>query len=164
MTEPPADPGRRRGPLAVALVAGGLVASAWAPSFVATAYAEDDATEYLSNPVRGWVFLGHAVTASRNPRLGTAGAAMEQAAQIWAGAPAVAADVSLRTLPSPWTVPVPDGGVRPGPGRAAASPAGPLNWVVTGRVAGGPSQVIGLLDYRTGRVEWDIRPVPGGRR
>jgi len=26
-------------------------------------------------------------------------------------------------------------------------------------VNGGPDQVIGILDYRTGRVGWDIRPL-----
>jgi hypothetical protein len=47
--------------------------------------------------------------------------------------------------------------------RALARPDDELNWVVMGRVKGGPEQVIGLLDYRSGRVEWDIRPVAGAR-
>jgi hypothetical protein len=50
------------------------------------------------------------------------------------------------------------------PSRRTASPDDDLNWVVNGRVKGGPEQVIGVLDYRTGRVEWDIRPVAGARR
>lgn len=164
MPDSPTSPASHPGPLGLALIAGAAVLVAWIPSFIATAYAEDDAAEYLANPARGWAFLREAVTASRNPRLGTADAALEQASQVWAGAPAVAADVSLKTLPPEWAVPVPAGGVAPLAARRVARPDEQLNWVVTGHVKGGPSQVIGLLDYRTGRVEWDIRPVAGAAR
>ncbi len=148
----------------IALIAAGVVVVAWIPSFIATAYAEEPASDYLANPAEGWAFLWEAVTASRNPRLGTADAAMEQASQVWAGAPAVASDVSLKTIPDEWAVPVPPGGTAPAPARAEARPDDELNWVVSGRVMGGPEQVIGLLDYRTGRVEWDIRPLAGAAR
>jgi hypothetical protein len=150
--------------MAVALIAGAAVVIAWIPSFVATAYSEDPAADYLANPAAGWAFLWEAVTASRNPRLGTADAAMQQASQVWAGAPAVAGGVSLRALPPEWTVPVPPGAVPPVAARRVATPDDQLNWVVRGAVRGGPDQVIGLLDYRTGRVEWDIRPVAGAPR
>lgn len=143
---------------------GGAAVALWAPSLVATAYAEQPASTYLANPAQGWGFLWEAVTASRNPRLGTGDAAMLQASQVWAGPPAVATDVALKAIPSPWQVPVAPGGTAPLPARDTARPGGELNWVVTGRVRGGPPQVIGLLDYRSGRVAWDIRPVPGGAR
>ena len=148
----------------VALIAAGVVVVAWIPSLIATAYAEEPASAYLENPAQGWAFLWEAVTASRNPRLGTSDAAMQQASQVWAGAPAVASDVSLKAIPDGWDVPVPPGGTTPAAARAEANPADELNWVVSGRVMGGPEQVIGLLDYRTGRVAWDIRPVAGARR
>jgi hypothetical protein len=150
--------------MGIALIAGAVVVAAWIPSFIATAYAEEPASDYVANPAAGWSFLWEAVTASRNPRLGTADAAMQQASQVWAGAPAVAGDVSLRTLPPEWTVPVPAGAVTPVAARRVATPDDRLNWVVSGPVKGGPPQVIGLLDYRTGRVEWDIRPVAGSPR
>ncbi|MBM3665592.1 MAG: hypothetical protein FJW92_07360 [Actinobacteria bacterium] len=137
---------------------------AWVPSFIATAYAEEPAPEYLANPAEGWAFLWEAVTASRNPRLGTSDAALQQASQVWAGAPAVASGVSLRAIPDEWTVPVPPGGVAPAAARSGARPDDELNWVVSGHVMGGPEQVIGLLDYRTGRVKWDIRPLAGAGR
>ena len=161
-----AHPSRTRlpGPAKAALVAGGAVVALWAPSFVATAYAEEPASAYLANPAAGWAFLWEAVTASRNPRLGTGDAAMLQASQVWAGPPAVATDVSLKAIPSPWEVPVPAGGTDAIGARDQARPRDELNWVVTGRVRGGPPQVIGLLDYRSGRVEWDIRPVGGAAR
>lgn len=154
---------RLPGPAAAALIAAGAVAVVWAPSFVATAYAEEPASAYLGNPAAGWAFLWEAVTASRNPRLGTSDAAMQQASQVWAGPPAVAGDVSLKAIPDEWTVPVPPGGATPVAARALVRPEDELNWVVMGRVKGGPEQVIGLLDYRSGRVEWDIRPVTGAR-
>lgn len=164
-TDAPRTHRRRPGPAATALIAAGAVAAVWGPSLVATAYAErPTATEYLANPVEGWMFLKEAVTASRNPRLGTADAAMQQASQVWAGPPAVATDVSLRSIPSRWDVPVPAGAAQPTAARRVATPGNELNWVVSGRVKGGPEQVIGLLDYRTGRVEWDIRPVAGAAR
>lgn len=151
-------------PARIALIAAGAVVIAWIPSFIATAYAEEPASTYLENPAEGWAFLWEAVTASRNPRLGTADAAMQQASQVWAGAPAVASNVALRAIPAQWDVPVAPGGVAPAASRAEARPEDELNWVVSGRVMGGPEQVIGLLDYRTGRVEWDIRPLAGAAR
>lgn len=145
------------------MVAGAVVV-AWIPSVIATAYAEEPSSTYLANPARGWAFLLEAVTASRTARLGTPDAAMQQATQVWAGPPAVASDVSLKAIPEDWEVPVPPGGTTPAPARGKAAPAHDLNWVVSGRVKGGPEQVIGLLDYRTGRVAWDIRPLAGARR
>ncbi|MBJ7365415.1 MAG: hypothetical protein JHC53_02260 [Thermoleophilia bacterium] len=148
-----------RGRTRVALIAGAAVVIAWIPSFVATAYSVQPAGEVLANPANGWAFLWESVTASRNPRLGTPDVAMQEAAQLWAGSPAVAADVSLKSLPSPWTVPVPGGGAHSRTGHDVVAPADPLQWVVRGNVNGGPDQIIGLLDYRTGRVVWDIRPL-----
>jgi hypothetical protein len=146
-------------PARVAVIAGAAVVALWIPSFIATAYAEVPASDYLANPAKGWDFLWEAVTASRNPRLGTADAALQEATQVWAGQPAVASDVSLKVIPSPWDIPVPTGGVAPAAGHDVATPSDELQWVVTGSVEGGPDQVIGLLDYRTGRVAWDIRPL-----
>lgn len=157
-------PRRLPAPAKAALAAGGALVVLWAPSFVATAYAEQPVSTYLANPAAGWGFMWEAVTASRNPRLGTGDAAMLQASQVWAGPPAVATHVALKAIPSPWQVPVAAGGTAPIAVRDQARPADELNWVVTGRVRGGPEQVIGLLDYRTGRVQWDIRPVGGAAR
>jgi hypothetical protein len=67
----------RRGPLGIALIASAFIVAAWTPSLIATAYAEEPAVDYLANPAAGWAFLWEAVTASRNPRLGTADAAMQ---------------------------------------------------------------------------------------
>jgi hypothetical protein len=148
-------------PARLAVIAGAAVVALWVPSLIATAYAEVPAADYVANPAKGWAFLWESVTASRNPRLGTADAALQEATQVWAGAPAVASDVALKAIPSPWEIPVPAGATAPAAGRDVVTPQDELQWVVTGSVADGPEQVIGLLDYRTGRVAWDIRPLAG---
>ncbi|GEM_PF-471880 len=150
-----------RGPVVIGLAAGVTLLAMWAPSLVATAYVEGPVQPYLANPAKGWAFLWEAVTASRGPRLGTAAAAEQEAGQVWAGRPAVASDVHLALIDTPWRVPVPTGGTEPAPRRRVADPPDDLQWIVSGHVDGGPAQVIGLLDYRTGRVAWDIRPLPG---
>ena len=57
-------------------------------------------------------------------------------------------------------VPVPPGGTAPAADDRVAEPLSRLGWVVRGRVRNGPQQMIGLLDYHTGRVAWNIRPLP----
>lgn len=151
-------PGRRR-PIAVVLIIVGCGVAVWIPSFVAGAYAQEHAAAVLANPTTGWAFLWDAITASRNPHLGTPDAARQAADEVWAGAPAVVVGVTLKTLPSPWTVPVPPGGAGPRGEWRMGRTSDALNWVGSGRVNGGVEQVIGVLDYRTGRVEWDIRPI-----
>ncbi len=86
----------------------------------------------------------------------------EAARQVWAGPPALARSVELVYMDGPFEVPVPPGGLEPPPGLGAASPASRLGWVVEGttfdgRTPRGVRQMIGLLDYRSGRVAWDIR-------
>lgn len=103
----------------VALIAGAAVVIAWIPSFVATAYSVQPAGEVLANPANGWAFLWDSVTASRNPRLGTPDVAMQEAAQLWAGSPAVAADVSLKSLPPRGLFPFP---------AVAPTPAQGMTW------------------------------------
>ena len=82
-------------------------------------------------------------------------------ASVWAGPPAIARSVRLVYMDGPFAVPVPGGGAEPAPERRTAVPLSRLGWVVRGRVRGGPDQVIGVLDYPSGRVAWDIRPLPG---
>jgi hypothetical protein len=111
---------------------------------------------------RGWEFVYHAVRLSRGARLGTDDQALETAREVWAGPPAVARSVELVYMDGPFEVPVPPGGLAPPPGQETATPASPLGWVVegtafAGRTPRGVRQMIGLLDYPTGRVAWDIR-------
>jgi hypothetical protein len=66
--------------------------------------------------------------------------------------------VRLGRLDRPFRVPVPRGGVRPAPGRDVVRPRSPLAWLVYGSVRTHARQLIGVLDYASGRVVWDIRP------
>jgi hypothetical protein len=108
---------------------------------------------------RGWGFVYHAVWLSRGARLGSDDFALVRARSGWAGPPAVAEDVELVYMDGPFDVPVPPGGAHPPPERRRAEPLSRLGWVVHGRVREGPRQMIGLLDYASGRVAWNIRPL-----
>ncbi|MGD9573620.1 MAG: hypothetical protein AB7V62_17205 [Thermoleophilia bacterium] len=96
---------------------------------------------------------------SRGARLGSEDFALARARAAWAGPPAVAEDVELVYMDGPFDVPVPPEGTPPPESRRRAEPLSRLGWVVQGRVRGGPRQMIGLLDYGSGRVAWNIRPL-----
>lgn len=144
------------------------MAVAWAPSFVAEIYDADGAAgaaseNFLAHPDKGWAFLADAVQLSRGARLGTAKDALDLArTEVWTGPPVVPVSVSLVYGGAPFRVEVPQGGTAPAASRATARPQSELSWLVTGRVKGGPVQPIGLIDYASKRVVWNIRPLPGG--
>lgn len=87
---------------------------------------------------------------------------MDSASIGWAGPPARAESVELVYQGGPFIAPVPEGGVPPSAAKREVSPLSPLGWVVWGTVNDGPRQMIGLLDYHSGRAAWDIRPVEAG--
>lgn len=134
----------------------------WAPGLVAMRYHDGSASEALARPDRGWRFLGDAVRESRGARLGWHDAALDRAREVWASGPR-ATDVELRWGPRDYVVPIPPGGATPPARRRAARLRSRLNWVVTGRLPGRPEQIIGMLDYRSGAVVWNIRPLRGLR-
>ncbi|MEW6582619.1 MAG: hypothetical protein AB1416_07660 [Actinomycetota bacterium] len=159
---------RRRARIALVAVPAAL-AALWAPSFVAEVYDGDGfagtpARDYLTRPDQGWRFLADAVRQSRGTALGTAKDALTQARDVWAGPPAVADAVRLVSGDAPFPVTVPAAGATPAPRKRMVRPRSPFTWIVLGRVRGGPRQPIGALDYRSGRVVWDIRPLPGRGR
>ena len=137
-----------------------LACVVWAPALIAEHYADGPggAEVGIARLDRGWEFVYHAVRLSRGARLGSEDAALTRAREIWASRPG-AESVDLVYMDGPFRVPVPDDGTPPAPERATATPLSRLGWVVRGRVCGGPQQPIGVLDYPTGRVAWNIRPV-----
>ena len=112
-----------------------------------------------AKPHEGWTFLYEVITESRSAELGTRSAALDSAKVGWAGPPARAESVELVYQDGPFPAPTPPGGVAPSAGKETVTPLSSLGWVVWGSVNDGPRQMVGLLDYRTGRAAWDIRPV-----
>jgi hypothetical protein len=139
-----------------------LVAALWVPAYVAGRYADGPggAEVGIARIDRGWEFLYHAVWESRGAVFRTDDAALVRARNIWAGPPAVAGDVQLVYMDGDFAVPVPPGGTPPAPADRTARPLSRLGWVVWGSVRGGPRQVIGVIDYHSGRVAWNLLPLP----
>ena len=99
---------------------------------------------------------------SRGARLGNEDAALTRARERL-GRPAGRgrSRSSSSTWTAPFTVPVPEGGAAPAPGRArprsrSRASAGSC----AAASAAGRDQMIGVLDYPSGRVAWNIRPLP----
>ena len=150
-----------RGRIALAIAMVMVIVAAAVPTLVAERYADGPGGAEVGHARldRGWEFLYHAVRLSRGARLGSEDFALVRARSAWAGPPAVAEDVELVYMDGPFDVPVPDDGTPPPRERRRAEPLSRLGWVVFGRVRGGPRQMIGLLDYVSGRVAWNIRPL-----
>lgn len=162
-----------RGRVLFALVAVVVVAGAWVPAIVAHHYAAGPGGAEVDRARvdQGWRFLIDAVRESRGARLGDGAAALQHAQTIWSRPSGRAETVDLTYMDGPFAVPVPPGGTAPPTARHVAVPRSPFGWVVWGHVRGGPRQMIGLLDYHSGVVVWDVRPrlrarsgMNGGRR
>ena len=141
-----------------------LAVAVWVPVPIAERYADGPGGAEIGRARldRGWEFVYQAVRLSRGARLGDDEPALHTARQVWAGPPALAQTVELVYMDGPFEVPVPPGGLEPPPGGRVAAPDSRLGWVVKGttfdgRTPRGVRQMIGLLDYRSGRVAWDIR-------
>lgn len=132
------------------------IAALWVPSLVARTYTtSSQPIDFLSRPDKGWRFLYDTVRLSRHAKLGSDGPALQRARQVWPRAQSV----ELVYLLGPVSVPVPPGGATPPAPLRVARPRSRLSWFVTGRLGGRPRQIVGLLDYRSGRVIWDLRRV-----
>ena len=137
----------------------GAVCLIWAPALIAIPYTRGPGGvhDVWTRPDQGWDFIFDAVTESRNAQLGTSQSALQRAQELWAGPPASAVSVTLTWTAGPFAVPVPVGGTHPARNNRRAVPTSSLEWIVDGHVDGGPTQMIGMLDYTRGRLVWDIR-------
>lgn len=150
---------RRRAVGVIAAVAAILLL--WTPALVARSYTTSaQPIDFLQRPDKGWRFLYDVVRLSRDAKLGSEGPALETAKRIWRRADAV----ELVYLVRPVTVPAPDTGPAVPPGARTVRPRSRLTWFVHGRIGNGVRQVIGLMDFRSGRVIWDLRRVSGAAR
>ncbi len=149
---------RRR---AIGVIAGlAAIATAWAPAFVARSHTTPaQPIDFVSRPDKGWRFLYDSIRLSRHAKLGSDAPALQRAQQIW---PRVD-DVELVYLVEPVTVPVAAGGLDAPPTARLARPRSRLTWFVHGRMGARPRQIVGLLDFASGRIVWDLRRVTRGR-
>ncbi len=135
------------------------LAAVWAPSFIAQTYVSDaQPISFLTRPDKGWRFLADSARISRRAKLGTEGAALSTAKRFWRRT----SKVELVYLERPVTIPVPPGGLRPPTRTLTVRPRSRLTWFVHGRIGPRANQIIGLIDYRSGRVIWDVRAVTPG--
>jgi hypothetical protein len=149
---------RRRAVGVIAAV--GALALLWTPSLVARTYTTSaQPIDFMARPDKGWRFLYDTVRLSRHARLGSEGPALETARHIWRRVD----HVELVYLERPVTIPVPPGGLAP-PRSRPVRPRTRLSWFVHGRIGNRPRQIVGLVDYRSGRVVWDLRRVAAERR
>jgi hypothetical protein len=151
---------RRPGRTAVhAAIVIGVVVLVWVPALIAIPYTQGPGgvQDVWQRPDQGWKFLVDAVMESRHAQLGTSQAALQRAQDLWAGPPATAQGVTLTWTDGAFRVPVPLGGTTAAVHNRAAVPDAAFEWIVNGHVGAGPSQMIGMLDYASGRTTWDIR-------
>lgn len=139
----------------------------WAPSFVAARYSNDVVTsDVAGHPIRGWHFLVDAVRSSRKAAAGTEGHARGIAARHWWLSRVRIDSLELVYMDDPIvTIPVPVGGLRRPVSDRIVHTNARFIWFVRGRIGARPEQVVGLINFQTGRVVWDIlRTRPAGAR
>ena len=154
-----ARPGRGRQLLVVAIVAAAVVIFIF-PAFVAFRYtAPSQRMEFVRAPWRGWSFVLAAVGVPGNAALKTSGMALRKAQWVFKGTAVDAREVQLLFVPSrrPYTF------THTVDGRALTSTVTPTYrfiWQVEGAVdtlSDRTPTIVAMLDYRTGRVLYDIR-------
>ncbi len=129
------------------------------PSLVAFRYtAAAQNTGFLTHPWRSWSFIVTALTVPGDSRLKTSGIALRRADAYFRGSSIDPHEVRLLFLPKgkPYTFthPLGDRTVT-----TTITPPYRFVWQVSGHIdtVSGPDTVVALLDYRTGRVLYDVR-------
>jgi hypothetical protein len=131
------------------------------PSLVAFRYtASPQRTSFLTHPWRSWDFVTTLLTVPGDARLKTSGAALRKADTYWYGSGVDPQSVRVLFLPAgrPYTF------THEAAGQTFTTTIRPpykLVWQVRGELDGdgghASDTIVGLLDYRTGRVLYDIR-------
>jgi hypothetical protein len=136
--------------IVLVLLAGALV---YAPAYVArAATARDEPIDFLSNPKEGWRFLLTAVRLVPHSRASTPERARALAVDAFRKSVVQPLRVDLLYLPGR-RLPV-----RAPRGRKVVMAKGTLVWKVTGRAEpGDPIRIVGLIDFESGRLTYDVR-------
>ena len=135
--------------LAVALSGVVIYAPAeWARS----ATGPNEPVDFLTRPQEGWKFMLAAASAIPTARAGTPSAARTLAVRDFAGSSVDPTRVDLLWVPTR-RVRLIGGG-----GRRYATAKASLVWMVTGRTRpNGRLQTVGLIDYSSGKLTYDVR-------
>jgi hypothetical protein len=154
-----ARPGRGRQLLVVTLVAAAVVIFIF-PAFVAFRYtAPSQRMEFVRAPWRGWSFALAAIGVPGNAALKTSGMALRKAQWIFKGTAVDPREVQLLFVPAR----APHTFTHTIDGRTLTSSVTPTYrfiWQVEGAVdtvTEHSDTIVAMLDYRTGRVLYDIR-------
>jgi hypothetical protein len=125
----------------------------YAPALLArSATGAHEPVNFLTAPQQGWRFVWDAAFQIPGARAGTPSAARRLAVADFAGTSITPTRVELLWVPDR-RVQLVGGG-----GSAAATAKSRLVWMVTGRARpGGPIRTVGLIDYRSGRLTYDVR-------
>ena len=147
----------RRFWIIVILVA--VVAVFYLPSLVAFRYtAAAQNTGFLTHPWRSWSFIVTALTVPGDSKLKTSGIALRAADRRFRGSSIDPHEVRLLFLPEgkPYTFTHTIGARTV---TTTITPPYRFVWQVSGHIdtVGGPDTVVALLDYRTGKLLYDVR-------
>ena len=128
------------------------------PSLVAFRYtASPQNTSFLIHPWHSWDFAWTALTVPGNAKLKTSGEALRAAKDIWRGSKVDPLEVRVLFLDKgrPYTF------THDVDGREISTTVTPpyaFVWQVRGTISGkNEDSIVGLLDYRTGDVLYDVR-------
>jgi hypothetical protein len=111
--------------------------------------------DFLTQPQEGWRFLLEAAFDIPNARAGSPSEARHLALHDFSGSAVQLTRVDLLWVPDRQVV------LQGGGGSATATAKGRLVWTVTGRVRpGGPLRTVGLIDFRSGELTYDVRNAP----
>ncbi len=130
------------------LVAGTLV---YGPAELARrSTGQGEPVDFLTHPQEGWRFVADAMREIGSARAGSPDAAGALARRAFSGSGVQPVRVDLLY--------VPDRRVDLGAGSEQAMAKGRLVWRVSGRTRpGGPVHTVGLIDFSTGELTYDVR-------
>jgi len=144
----------RRSPLFWATAAVALAAVLiYGPAVVArSATGPGEPVDFLTQPTQGWAFI-LATGGDGSARAGSPGRAAAIAARGFAGTSVQPVGVGLLWLPQRRLT------IGSGKGRRTMTTNSKLVWLVTGRLRPGvAARPVGLIDYQTGILRYDLFP------
>lgn len=121
-----------------------------------TVTSEPEGSEYVRKPWLGWSFMARVMNDAFSAKAASPGAALEQATQQF-DEPISVSSVELAYIPSAKGITM-DVLTQDGESTVSYDPERPLVWQVYGTWSGSEATgVVGLLDFTSGLLVWDVR-------